>query len=155
MFVSNYASPIGNIEIKANNQFILHIIFSSKPIESNPNWLTLLATEQLDNYFTKSSQSFNLPLDLTGTYFQKKILGLVSSIPFGQTITYGKLSELHGNKKAIRAVAAVNAKNKFAIVIPCHRVLGAAQKLTGYVWGLDKKEWLLTHENAISPKLFS
>lgn len=75
-------------------------------------------------------------------------------IPFSKTISYVNLSTTLGDAKAVRAVAGANAKNPLAIFIPCHRVLGKDGSLTGYAWGMDKKEWLLHHEGAIQPMLF-
>ena len=81
-------------------------------------------------------------------------MGLVSEIPFGKTITYTNLTKQFGDLKAIRAVASANGKNNFAIVVPCHRVIGSNGKLTGYAWGLQRKKWLLDHESALPQTLF-
>jgi len=95
-----------------------------------------------------------LPLAQSGSEFQQHVWRLLAEIPFGKALTYLQLAELFGNAKAIRAVAAANAKNQFAIVVPCHRVIGADGALTGYAWGLEKKEWLLRHEGALPETLF-
>jgi len=153
-FAASISTPIGQMLIEANEDFITKIIFTDQPIESNPNRLTDLATTQLVAYFAKKSTAFNLPLAQIGTDFQQKILGLVSEIPFGKTITYTNLTKQFGDLKAIRAVASANGKNNFAIVVPCHRVIGSNGKLTGYAWGLQRKKWLLDHESALPQTLF-
>jgi methylated-DNA-[protein]-cysteine S-methyltransferase len=142
------------MKVEADENHITEIIFIDQPVASNPNRLTDLATNQLEDYFSGKRKSFNLPLLLQGTDFQKLIYELVQEIPFGQTVSYMKLAKLYGDEKAIRAVAAANGKNRLAIVVPCHRVVGIDGTLTGYVWGLQKKEWLLQHEGAIQQTLF-
>jgi methylated-DNA-[protein]-cysteine S-methyltransferase len=81
-----------------------------------------------------------------GTTFQQKVWDLLNEIPFGKTISYQRLSIQFGDLKAIRAIASANGKNKLAILIPCHRVIGSNQSLTGYAGGLWRKKWLLQHE---------
>ena len=155
LFSASISTPIGPMIIEANENFISQIIFSDQPIESNPNRLTDLATLQLHEYFSKRRAEFDLPFATVGTDFQQHVMRLVAAIPFGKTITYSELTRRYGDAKAIRAVASANANNPFAIVIPCHRVLGKNGNLTGYAWGLEKKEWLLMHENALPQTLFS
>jgi len=140
--------------IEANEKFITKIIFTDQPVESNPNRLTDLASSQLNEYFSGKRKPFDLPLQDFGTPFQQKVLALVAEIPFGSTLTYTQLSKRYGDQNAIRAVAAANGKNPFAIVVPCHRVIGKNRALTGYAWGIEKKAWLLRHENTLSPTLF-
>ena len=89
---------------------------------------------------------FDLPLDPIGTEFQKKVWQALKEIPFGETRSYGEIAKLIGNEKASRAVGMANNKNPIAIIIPCHRVIGANGKLVGYAGGLDLKEKLLKLE---------
>ena len=140
--------------IEANEEFITKIIFTDQPVVQKPNRLTDLTSSQLAEYFSENREVFDLPLAFSGTEFQQNVLALVAEIPFGKTISYSELAHRYGNPKTIRAVAAANGKNPFAIVVPCHRVIGTNGKLTGYEWGLDKKEWLLRHENALPQTLF-
>lgn len=140
--------------IEANEEFITKIIFTDQPVAQTPNRLTALATAQLAEYFAGNRKSFELPLSYSLSPFQQKVLALVAEIPFGKTISYAELAIRFGDTNAIRAVAAANGKNPFAVVGPCHRVLGADGKLTGYAWGLDKKEWLLAHEGSGTLNLF-
>jgi methylated-DNA-[protein]-cysteine S-methyltransferase len=154
IFTTSFQSPIGQVKIEADENHITEIIFTNQLVKDNPNQLTALASAQLQAYFTGRRRVFDLPLADQGTDFQNRVLDLVAEVPFGKTISYKKLAGLYGDQKAIRAVAAANRKNKFAIVVPCHRVIGRDGSLTGYAWGLDKKEWLLQHEGAIQPKFF-
>lgn len=111
---------------------------------------------QLNQYFARERESFDLPLLLVGTDFQKKVWNALSTIPYGKTISYLQLSEKLGNTQAIRAVASANGANAISIIIPCHRVIGANGKLVGYAGGLKAKKGLLELENKIQQQtLFS
>jgi methylated-DNA-[protein]-cysteine S-methyltransferase len=101
---------------------------------------------QLNEYFNKERQLFDLPLEKAGTSFQNEVWDMLKLIPFGQTISYKKLAESLGNSLKIRAAATANGKNPFMIVIPCHRVIGSKGNLVGYAGGLDRKKWLIIHE---------
>ena len=154
IFTTSFQSPIGQIKIEADDNHITEITFADQPVEETLNRLTSLAALQLAEYFAGNRKTFNLPLAFLGTVFQQQVFKLIAEIPFGGTLSYLQLAKRYGNEKAIRAVAAANGKNKLAIVVPCHRVVGSDGSLTGYAWGLDKKEWLLQHEGAIQKKLF-
>lgn len=101
------------------------------------------AKAQLDAYFAGKLSVFNLPLAPSGTEFQLKVWEALRTIPYGETITYGQLAEKIGNTNASRAVGMANSRNPLPVFIPCHRVIGAGGKLTGYTGGLDIKEKLL------------
>ncbi len=103
---------------------------------------------QLHEYFTHQRQEFNLPLKPQGTKFQQQVWQHLLHIPFGTTISYGTLAQRVGKTSLSRAVGAANGKNPISIIIPCHRVIAADGKLTGYAGGIDRKQWLLHHENA-------
>ncbi len=103
------------------------------------------AERQIKSYLAGKLKEFSLMLDLAGTPFQRRVLRKVGSIPYGRTITYGKIATSIGNSKAARAVGSVNAGNSLPIVIPCHRVL-AAKGLGGYAGGLKLKKYLLNLE---------
>ena len=105
------------------------------------------AAQQLNAYFENSQTDFNLKLNPQETLFQKRVWNALQEIPFGETISYLKLSQKLGDEKAIRAVAAANGKNPLWVVVPCHPVIGADGSLTGYTGGLWRKKWLLEHEN--------
>lgn len=109
---------------------------------------------QLNEYFRRERRVFDLPLAPEGTAFQQRVWGALQQIPFGETITYGELAARIGNPAAGRAVGAANGRNPIPIVIPCHRVIGAGGKLTGFGGGLEMKAWLLAHEG-IQPAMFN
>lgn len=104
------------------------------------------AKSQLDAYFAKRLQIFDLPLAPEGSVFQMKVWELLMSIPYGNTITYGELAKRAGDKNACRAVGMANSRNPLPVFIPCHRVVGAGGKLTGYTGGLEVKMKLLQVE---------
>lgn len=101
---------------------------------------------QLQAYFAGELIDFDFPMELRGSDFQRRVWAALCEIPYGQTISYGELARWVGNPKASRAVGLANGRNPIAIVVPCHRVIGADGSLTGYGGGLERKVWLLEHE---------
>lgn len=95
------------------------------------------AAKQLDEYFNQKRKSFDLPLKIEGTDFQKKVWKALQKIPYGKTSSYGELAKTIGSPKASRAVGMANNKNPISIIIPCHRVIGADGTLVGYAGGLE------------------
>ncbi len=117
------------------------------PLVENGDSPTLqLATTQLDEYFAGQRKSFCLPLLFTGTKFQQRVWQELLHIPYGETISYGRLARRLGIPTATRAVANAVGANTLSIVIPCHRVISCDQRLTGYAGGLDAKRHLLELE---------
>ncbi|HSI73997.1 MAG TPA: methylated-DNA--[protein]-cysteine S-methyltransferase [Fimbriimonas sp.] len=112
------------------------------------------AREQLMLYFDRKLTSFSLPLALDGSPFQMQVWKLLLEIPYGQTRTYGDLAHKLGLPDAARAVGRANATNPIAIVVPCHRVIGASGDLTGYAGGIDVKRKLLEIESGDLGGLF-
>ena len=104
------------------------------------------ATSQLGAYFAGELTSFDLPLQLDGTGFQRTVWAGLQQIGYGETISYGELAKRIGQPSASRAVGLANGRNPVAIVVPCHRVIGADGSLTGYGGGLDRKRFLLAME---------
>jgi len=109
---------------------------------------------QLKEYFNRQRKEFDLKLEILGTEFQKKVWNELTKIPYGETISYGELANRMGDKNLMRAVAAANGANPIPIIIPCHRVIGADGRLTGYGGGLDVKQKLLEIEGSWSLSLF-
>lgn len=107
------------------------------------------AIAQLDEYFDRKRDVFDIPLLFVGTDFQKTVWNELLNIPYGTTESYASLSQRLGNPKAIRAVASANGANAISIFVPCHRVIGSNRKLTGYAGGLPAKQLLLELEAAI------
>jgi methylated-DNA-[protein]-cysteine S-methyltransferase len=101
---------------------------------------------QLQEYFEGKRIRFDLPMSAAGTDFQKRVWQELQAIPFGATISYGELARRIGDPNASRAVGLANGRNPLSIVVPCHRVVGAKGKLTGYAGGLERKQWLLQFE---------
>jgi methylated-DNA-[protein]-cysteine S-methyltransferase len=109
-----------------------------------------LARRQLDEYFAGDRRDFDLPLEPEGTAFQQRVWRALLAIPYGTTCSYGELARAIGRPAASRAVGAANGKNPLAIIVPCHRVIGANGTLTGYGGGLPIKRWLLGHEQKLA-----
>lgn len=104
--------------------------------------------EQLAAYFAGELDTFDLPLSLRGTPFQRTVWAALREIPYGETISYGELAQHLGRPSAARAVGLANGKNPVGIIVPCHRVVGSGGGLTGYGGGLARKQYLLDFERA-------
>lgn len=141
-------SPVGWLKIITNNKELISISFEEKEEESSENLpeIHLQTIQQLTEYFEGTRKEFQLNLAPEGTDFQKKIWELVSKVPFGKTLSYLEVAIASGSEKNSRAVGLANGKNPIPIVIPCHRIVGSTGKLTGYAGGLERKRWLLLHE---------
>lgn len=108
------------------------------------------AEEQLKAYFAGELREFSLPLAPVGTDWQLKVWAALTTIPFGETASYGQLAEELGRPTASRAVGMANGRNPISIIVPCHRVIGANGSLTGYAGGLERKEFLLGLEGRVA-----
>ncbi|WP_049827289.1 methylated-DNA--[protein]-cysteine S-methyltransferase [Paenibacillus maysiensis] len=151
-YVLNYVSPIGEIEIQGTNEAVYSIMFSDRDVpvtrikeDARPQVLEECAS-QLDEYFKGERHEFTFSYAFEGTDFQQRVWNALMTVGYGETSAYKDIALAIGNEKAIRAVGSANGKNKLSIVIPCHRIIGSNQKLTGYAGGLWRKEWLLQHE---------
>ncbi len=123
-------------------------------LNSAPKKNKSTAAAALQTYFEGDLTSLDsLQVRTGGTSFQKQVWAALRTIPFGKTLTYGDLAKQIENPKAVRAVGLANGANPIGIVVPCHRVIGANGKLTGYAGGVEKKKWLLEHEGAIPASL--
>jgi methylated-DNA-[protein]-cysteine S-methyltransferase len=148
-FKTSYQSPLGTLQITCSEEALCGLRFMDEGEPAggtNKNEITQIAVQQLDEYFKGERKLFQMPILQNGTSFQTKIWSLLQDIPYGRTLSYMDLSKRFGDVKAIRAVAAANGKNNIAIIVPCHRVIGSNQSLTGYAGGLWRKQWLLAHE---------
>ncbi|MBZ9730434.1 methylated-DNA--[protein]-cysteine S-methyltransferase [Salegentibacter sp. JZCK2] len=145
-------TPLGIAKINGNENGVSSIQILDEEVPTSkeiPDFLQS-AAQQLDAYFKGNLQVFDLTLNPEGTAFQQKVWKALSEIPYGKTCSYLELSRKLGDEKAIRAVASANGKNPLWVVIPCHRVIGSDGSLTGYAGGLQRKQWLLNHENNTS-----
>jgi methylated-DNA-[protein]-cysteine S-methyltransferase len=104
------------------------------------------AVNQIDAYFEQQLRTFSLPLQPSGTDFQRRVWSALADISYGGTESYGQLAVRVGNPKACRAVGLANGRNPIPLILPCHRVIGSNGSLTGYGGGLELKRWLLEHE---------
>lgn len=152
-FYTIIPSPIGEILLARNEKGISHINFQGgeSVLTPAPDWqrdYTAFADviTQLDAYFAGELHEFDLPLAPEGTPFQQTVWQMLQTIPYGHTATYGELAAEIGQPNASRAVGAANGRNPIPIVIPCHRVIGANGKLTGFSGGLHIKQALLALE---------
>lgn len=142
-----YQSPLGLLEVQATEGGVRSVNFvENRQFDESTNAYNQLAFNQLDEYFKGQRQSFDMPFDFEGTDFQIRVWHELLKIPFGKTKSYMDISKALGDVKAIRAVGMANGKNKIAIILPCHRVIGSDGSLTGYAGGLERKKWLLDFE---------
>ncbi|GEA09909.1 methylated-DNA--[protein]-cysteine S-methyltransferase [Alteromonas sp. KUL49] len=141
-------TPIGLLEVRANELGVTSIAFVEASVATLSNELTALACEQLKEYFDKQRTDFDFPLAANGTEFQRQVWDALVDVPYGETVSYAAIANAIDNPKAVRAVGAANGKNPIAIVVPCHRVIGSNNTLTGYAGGLDRKRFLLNLEGA-------
>jgi methylated-DNA-[protein]-cysteine S-methyltransferase len=125
---------------------------SEAPDHSNDS-LLLECKAQFDAYFAGSLQQFELPLAAVGTDFQRAVWQQLSQIPYAELRSYQEIALALHHPKAVRAVGAANGRNPLTIIVPCHRVIGANGSLTGYAGGLERKNWLLKHEQRTAAAL--
>lgn len=150
-------SPVGHLKLVANNDGLIAVLWENDnparvPLgtlaEDKTHPLLLQAEEQLRDYFAGSRKPFDVKLNFNGTPFQKKVWAALLTIPFGETRSYAAIAAAIGSPKAARAVGAANGKNPISIIAPCHRVIGAGGKLTGFAGGLAAKAYLLKLEGS-------
>ena len=157
MYKAFYRSPVGVLEIISDSNAITEINFvrnDAKQITDEfgkyaPAVLKQCVNE-LKEYFAGTRNFFDVEYKLEGTDFQLRVWKELVKIPYGSTITYSQQAQQLGDIKAIRAVGTANGKNKIAIIIPCHRVIGSDKSLRGYAGGLSRKKWLLEHEQEVA-----
>ena len=138
---------IGKITVTANENALTALCFVEKITGTvKESDLIKKTYTELSEYFNGKRKTFDIPVALNGTKFQKKVWRALCDIPYGKTISYKELAAAVGNEKACRAVGMANNKNKIAIIIPCHRVIGSGGNLVGYAAGVDIKRFLLDLE---------
>jgi methylated-DNA-[protein]-cysteine S-methyltransferase len=155
-------SPVGELLLTASESAITGIYFPShdRVPKDRAGWqeddgrgsaseVLARASQQLTEYFAGRRTTFDLPLDPSGTAFQRRVWDALRTIPYGTTTSYGEMARRLGDVRATRAVGAANGSNPIPIVVPCHRVVGSKGELTGFGGGLDRKRWLLEHEGAL------
>jgi methylated-DNA-[protein]-cysteine S-methyltransferase len=161
-------SPVGRLALAANDGRVclLHFGGVTKSVRAAlARWYPDSAFQSandpagavkiLRTYFGGDIKAINdVPVEMHGTPFQQKVWAALRRIPVGTTLSYGRLAQLIGEPSAVRAVGAANGANPVALIVPCHRVIGANGTLTGYGGGLDRKRWLLEHEGVRPQTLF-
>ena len=155
MLYTRMDSPVGELLIVSDGSSLTGLYIQCQP---DPDWrqvdIPLFDTVKfwLTEYFAGKRPDVScLPLELTGTPFQQGVWAYLMTIPYGKTCTYGdiarEMATLVGKKTmSAQAVGQAVGRNPISIIVPCHRVVGAGGKMTGYAWGIEKKEWLLAHE---------
>lgn len=148
MYCREYASPMGQLLLVSDGHALTGLQMDG-PMPANAEKGTCPVLDQagkwLDDYFAGINGEIGFPLRPQGTAFQQKVWEVVKSVPFGETCAYGDIAREIGCASSQAVGQAVGA-NPIAIVIPCHRIIGAKGQLTGYAWGVEKKKWLLEHE---------
>lgn len=146
--VHSVETPIGPLLLSARDGCLSGVAFSASAEARSTEPVLLEAETQLDAYFAGELERFELPLAPRGTEFQRSVWEALRQIPYGSTTTYSELAAAIGRPSACRAVGAANGRNPLAVIVPCHRVIGAAGGLTGYGGGLERKRLLLALEAA-------
>lgn len=146
-----FASPLGFIRISARGNLISEIAFTDSLCPGEPRGELAAAVHWLEEYFAGKNPRRSLKILDEGTEFQRKVWAELDKIPYGETTTYGEikraiLRKFPGTGVSAQAVGGAVGRNKFAILRPCHRVIGANAALIGYKWGLDRKGFLLDFE---------
>ena len=173
LYITSIETPLGKMQAAAVREGICLLEFNDEPLHINEyskilKFLNLEISEsknkffdilklELSEYFEGKRKEFSVPLILVGSDFQVDVWNLLRTIPYGTTQSYKQQALSLNHPGAIRAMAQANGQNPLAIIIPCHRVIGATGKLVGYSGGLWRKKWLLEHERNNSPligKLF-
>jgi methylated-DNA-[protein]-cysteine S-methyltransferase len=142
-------SPIGELLLTSEGSALTGLQMS--PFEIENSWVRdddamRPYVDQLDDYFAGKRRDFDVPLAPSGTDFQLRVWAALREIPYGETWSYLELATKVGNPKACRAVGLANGRNPIAVIVPCHRVIGADGSLTGYGGGVDRKRLLLDLE---------
>ena len=145
-----YESPVGPLRLEARDGALVALHLNARPgPEDLDDPVLAEATTQLREYFAGTRTSFELPLQMHGNAFEQRVWAALRTIPYGETASYGEIAQQIGAPGAARAVGVANARNPIAIVVPCHRVIGANGKLVGFGGGLPMKRALLDLEQGI------
>lgn len=150
-------SPIGPLTLAGHNSVLTNLRMVDQTYEpSHAGWIPDSdafpdVVKQLDAYFSGELIDFDIELELRGTKFQQQVWKALLEIPYGETRSYGEIAKQIGAPGAARAIGLANGRNPIAIIVPCHRVIGASGSLTGYGGGLDRKQTLLRLETRREP----
>jgi methylated-DNA-[protein]-cysteine S-methyltransferase len=146
-----FDSPVGHLLARVDAGKLIELSFVRTSVGEAPSepasGVLRDAIEQLGEYFKGRRKAFDLPLELRGPEFHRRVWTALCDIPYGQTISYGQLAKNVGDPDAARAVGSANGANPIAIIVPCHRVIGSDGSLIGYGGGLRRKQTLLDLES--------
>jgi methylated-DNA-[protein]-cysteine S-methyltransferase len=146
-----YDSPVGPLRLESRDGALVALHLNAPPgPEDLADPILARATDQLREYFAGTRTSFDLPLAMHGNAFEQRVWTALRQIPYGETASYGQIAEQIGAPGAARAVGVANARNPIAIIVPCHRVIGANGKLVGFGGGLPMKRALLDLEQGVA-----
>ena len=158
LYYHRYESPLGTYVLVSSDAGLACVKPEEQSFPDLDRWeregaryeeggdVNRLAAGQLDGYFAGELTAFDVPLDMRGTPFQRQVWAELLNIPYGETWSYGDVAAAIGRPTASRAVGAANGSNPVSIIVPCHRVIGANGRLTGYGGGLHRKDCLLALE---------
>ncbi len=158
MLYTTIESPIGELMLAGDGEALHHLSMQGgrRPLRADAAWTrddgafdNLIG--QLEEYFAGARQTFTVPLSLTGNPFEQRVWRALLEIPYGETTSYGEIARGIGSPDAPRAVGLANGRNPVALIVPCHRVIGADGSLTGYGGGLERKRLLLDLESGVLP----
>ncbi len=160
MIYTTFDTPIGELLLAGDGRALRRLSMQSAPhpVAIDPRWQRddrcfAGAREQLEQYFDGARREFDVELDLLGNPFELRVWNALLEIPYGETASYGQIATALGEPAAARAVGLANARNPVALIVPCHRVIGADGSLTGYGGGLERKQFLLDLEAGVLPLL--
>ncbi len=142
-------TPLGLLAIIATDQFVLGVDFVKRKDNTLPNKITKQAKRELAEYFKGTRKKFSVPIKLIGSAWQSLVWQKLLSVSYGYVISYQDLANAIGKAQAARAIGGAVNKNPIAIIVPCHRVVGAKGDLVGYAGGMNKKKYLLDLENKV------
>lgn len=145
-FERELRTPIGVVTLRQMDDRISELAFDGRDGRQDETPLLLQAEKELEEYFAGRRSHFSVPLSMHGTAFQLRVWQALMQIPYGAVVSYGELARKLGKPQACRAVGMANHANPLPIFVPCHRVVGADGKLTGYRGGLEIKRFLLNLE---------
>ncbi len=160
MLYTTFDSPIGELLLAGDGRGLQRLSMQSarRPVAIDPRWERdersfMEVREQLDQYFDGARREFEVELNLLGNPFELRVWDALLEIPYGETVSYGRIATDLGQPSAARAVGLANGRNPVALIVPCHRVIGADGSLTGYGGGLERKQFLLDLEAGVLPLL--
>ena len=151
-YAATFDSPVGDVHLVGRDGTLVGLYLDRLPdvgpVEPDEGRLDE-AKQQLEEYFDGTRTEFDLDLAPTGTPFQRAVWEALRTVGYGKTASYVDIARQVGRPTASRAVGAANGRNPISLVVPCHRVIGASGQMVGYGWGVERKRWLLEHEQRV------